>query len=104
MLFGDSLGPFDALWHLFNLFAVPLLMAALAAALVKLACRHELTKIAYTSLATWAMAGNAVTVLAGLLLFGRDGRMATYGALIVVSAAALWWRGFGPGRRRSPSR
>ncbi len=98
-LFGYSLGPFDALGHLANLFAVPLLMAALAAALVKSACRRELSSVTYISLAKWAMAGNAVTVLAGLLLFGRDGRMATYGALVVVSAATLWWRGFGPGRR-----
>ncbi len=96
--------PLDALWHLANLFAVPLMMGALAAGLVKLAWRRELSNVDYTRLAGWAMAGNAATVLAGLALFGRDGRMATYVAMVLASAVMLWWRGFGPGRARSPAR
>jgi len=30
----------------------------------------------------------------GLVVFGRDGRMATYGLLVAATALALWWRGF----------
>ena len=30
----------------------------------------------------------------GLVLGGRDGRMATYGAMVAVAALTLWWRGF----------
>jgi len=32
------------------------------------------------------------------VVFGRDGRMATYAGMVLASAGALWWRGFGPGR------
>jgi hypothetical protein len=32
-------------------------------------------------------------------VFGRDGMMATYGAMVLASALALLWAGFGPGRR-----
>ena len=87
------MGPLDALWHLANLFAVPLFMAAIAAAFVKLIWRRELSTVAYTSLAGWATVGNAGVVLAGLALLGRDGRMATYGAMVLASALMLWWRG-----------
>jgi hypothetical protein len=31
-------------------------------------------------------------------VFGRDGRMATYGAMVLASSLALMWAGFG--RRR----
>jgi hypothetical protein len=44
------------------------------------------------------VAGLAALVT-GLLVFGRDGRMATYLLLVVAGAGALWWAGFGPGRR-----
>jgi hypothetical protein len=39
-----------------------------------------------------------VALLAGLLIQGRDGRMATYLGMVVACAAGLWWAGFGPGR------
>jgi hypothetical protein len=38
----------------------------------------------------------AVT-LGGLLVFGRDGRMATYALMVLAGAAAVGWVGF---RRR----
>jgi hypothetical protein len=40
----------------------------------------------------------AAVVLLGLVVFGRDGRMATYAGMVLATAGALWWRGFGPGR------
>ena len=49
-------------------------------------------------LAGTAGAAGAVVTLAGLVLLGRDGKMATYGAMVVACAVTLWWRGFGPGR------
>lgn len=88
------MGPLDALWHLANLFLPALLLAALAAGLAKLLWRRELARVRWRALAgAAAVAGGAVT-LAGLLVFGRDGRMATYAALVVACASALWWRGF----------
>jgi hypothetical protein len=36
-----------------------------------------------------------VALLGGLVLSGRDGRMATYAAMVLANAAALGWAGFG---------
>ncbi len=92
------MGPLDALNHLLNLFAVPLALGALAPALAKLLWRRELAAVSWRRLAWPACAACAGVVVAGLVLFGRDGRMATYGAMVAACAVTLWWRGFGPGR------
>jgi hypothetical protein len=93
------MGPLDALMHLGNFFLPAVALGLLAAALAKLLWRRELAPVRFRHLA-WpaALAGAAVTG-AGLVVFGRDGRMATYAAMVVVCALTLWWRGFGPGRR-----
>jgi hypothetical protein len=93
------MGPLDALNHLLNLFLPALGLGTLAAAATKLLWRRELAAVTWRRLAAPACAGSAGVVLGGLVLFGRDGKMATYGAMVVVCALTLWWRGFGPGRR-----
>ena len=95
-----TMGPLDALWHLTNLFVPALALGALAAALAKLSWRRALAGVSWRQLAGPACATCAVVTLAGLLLFGRDGKMATYGAMVLACAVTLWWRGFGPGRGR----
>ena len=92
------MGPLDALNHLLNLFLVPLALGALAALLAKLLWRKELAAVSWRRLALPACAACALVVIAGLALFGRDGRMATYAAMVAACAITLWWRGFGPGR------
>jgi undecaprenyl pyrophosphate phosphatase UppP len=92
------LGPLDALNHLLNLLLVPLALGAVAAALAKLLWRRELAAVAWRRLALPACAACALVVVAGLIVFGRDGKMATYAAMVVACAITLWWRGFGPGR------
>jgi hypothetical protein len=84
--------------HLLNFIApalvVGLLVAALAPLLMKKARSHH----------TWLKQGaiNSVAgllaLLAGLLFFGRDGKMATYAAMLAVCASSQWfaakaWRG-----------
>ena len=93
------MGPIDALWHLGNLLVPALGLAALSAALAKLLWRRELVAVGWRALAASAAVANAAIVVAGLVVFGRDGRMATYAAMVVVCALTLWWRGFF--RRRS---
>ena len=93
------MGPLDALWHLLN-FALPACgVGAIAALAAKLLWRQELQRASWLRLAAWAALAGLAALAAGLLLFGRDGRMATYLMLVVASAGALWWVGFGPGRR-----
>jgi phosphoglycerol transferase MdoB-like AlkP superfamily enzyme len=93
------MGPLDALWHLFNFFVPALGVGALAALGAKLAWRRELAAVSWRRLFLWPFGASAIVLVAGLIVFGRDGKMATYGGVIVASAAALWWAGFGPGRR-----
>jgi hypothetical protein len=93
------MGALDVLWHVGNLFLPALLLGAVAASLAKLMWRKELAQVRWQQLAGPAALACAGTVMLGLLLFGRDGRMATYGAMVLACALTLWWQGFGPGRR-----
>jgi hypothetical protein len=89
------MGPLDAFWHLANLFVPALALGALTAALAKLLWRRELAAVRWCRLAGAAGAAGALVTLAGLVLLGRDGKMATYGAMVVACALTLWWQGFG---------
>lgn len=87
------MGPLDFIWHLANLFGPAVGLALIAPTLAKLLWRDALRSRPWLPLAGWVFAADAGVLLAGLLLQGRDGRMATYVALVVSSAAVLWWRG-----------
>jgi hypothetical protein len=91
------MGPIDAFWHLANLIAPGLGLGLIAAALAKLLWRRELAAVPWRRLATRAASASTVVLLGGLVISGRDGRMGTYGAMVMACAAALWWTGF---RRR----
>jgi hypothetical protein len=93
------MGFFDALGHLLNLLLPALGVAALAAGLAKLLLRQALASVRWTRLAGSGALAGAVAIVGGLALSGRDGRMATYIALVLAVALGLWWSGFGPGRR-----
>ena len=91
--------PLDALWHLGNLFMPALMLGLLSAALAKLLWRRELAAVTWRRLAVPAALACALVTLTGLVVFGRDGKMATYAGMVLACAFTLWWRGFGPGRR-----
>ncbi len=93
------MGPLDALMHLGNLFLPGVALATLAAALAKLLWRKELAPVSFKRLALPAALAAAAVTLAGLVVFGRDGKVATYAGMVLACALTLWWRGFGPGRR-----
>ena len=93
------MGPLDALWHVTNLFVPALALGVLSAALAKLLWRRELAAVGWGRLALPAAVACAFVTLAGLVAFGRDGRIATYAGMVVACALTLWWQGFGPGRR-----
>jgi hypothetical protein len=88
------MGPLDALWHVLNFFAPALGVALFTSALAKLLWRRELAGAAWARLFWWSALAGALVLVAGLIVFGRDGRMATYGAVVVATALALWWAGF----------
>jgi len=88
------MGPLDAFWHLVNFFAPALSVGALGAAAAKLLWRRELAGVGWMRLAGWASAAGAAVLAGGLVGFGRDGKMATYGLMVAACAVALWWSGF----------
>lgn len=87
------MGPIDFFWHLLNLFAVSLLFGLVAAALAKLLWRRSLAGVPWWRLAMAAGGAAAVVTVTGLVVFGRDGRMATYGLMLPAGAVALAWAG-----------
>lgn len=84
----------DAVWHLLNFVAPAIGVALFAASLAKVAWRRELAAVSWRRMVLWAALAGVVVLVAGLVVFGRDGKMATYAALVVASALALWWVGF----------
>ena len=93
------MGPIDALWHLLNFFAPALGVAVVASLIAKRLWRRALKGVSWRRLIVWATACGAAVLMLGLIVFGHDGKMATYGAMVFACAAALWWVGFGPRRR-----
>lgn len=93
------MGFVDASIHLLNLFAPALGLSIISATLAKLVWRRELRGLRWATLVLWVCGACSVVTIGGLLLTGRDGRMATYSAMVLAAAGALLWAGFGPGRR-----
>lgn len=93
------MGPIDALIHLLNFLSPALVLGGIGAGLAKLVWRQELRPVRWWRLASWASGASAVVSVMGLIVWGRDGRMATYAAMVLACAAALWWGAFGPSRR-----
>ncbi len=93
------MGPIDALNHLFGFFWPALALGGGTAGLAKLVWRNDLRSVRWARLAGWATGACAIASTAGLVVFGHDGMMATYGLMLLASALALLWAGFGPGRR-----
>ena len=82
------------LWHVLNLFGPAIGLGLLAPALAKLLWWRELRAVGWPGLVVWVTGAGAVVTLLGLVLLGRDGRMATYIALVISAALVLWWRGW----------
>jgi hypothetical protein len=88
------MGPFDALWHLLNFFAPAVGVALATTFMAKLVWRRDLAGVAWRRLLIWTTVAGALVLVGALAIFGRDGRMASYGALVAATALALWWAGF----------
>jgi len=84
------MGPLDQLYHLANFLAPALavgLLLALAGPLVSKKSPVALGFIAQTAIN--CIAGSVALGL-GLWFFGRDGKMASYAALLVFAASSQW--------------
>lgn len=92
------MGPLDAVWHLLNLFAPALGVGCITPLLAKLLWRRSLQGSLWR-LCLWATLAGALGLVVALVVFGRDGKMAGYGVIVVCAAVAIWWAGL----RRTPS-
>ena len=88
------MNPVDAFWHFANFFAPAVVTGFIAAGATKLLWRRELAGIGWGRLGGWASAAMAAVLMLSLVIFGHDGKMATYAAMVVACALALWWVGF----------
>ena len=88
------LGTLDAIWHLLNLFGPAAGLALITPALAKLLWRRDLKSAGWARLAFWVFGACALVTVAGLVVFGHDGKMATYAAMVGACALAVWWVGF----------
>ncbi len=93
------LEPLDAAWHLLNFFGPAIGVGLIAAALAKLCWRSELKKVGWLRLSANASAWATLVSIGGLVVFGHDGRITTYAAMVAAVAFSLWWVGFRPFRR-----
>jgi hypothetical protein len=83
--------PLDQFFHAFN-FAAP----AVALALLLPVCARFLIRRSGFTLSLWVQQAihlivGVLVLGAGLWYFGRDGKMATYAALLVASASVQWF-------------
>lgn len=87
------MGVLDALLHVLNFLAPALGVGLLTATFVKLLWRQALRGTAWTRLAAAGSVASAVALVAGLLFFGRDGKMATYGLMLLLCTLSIGWFG-----------
>ncbi len=88
------MGPFDALIHLANFLMPALAMALLLPSLARLLWWRKLRPVGWGLMARRVGLTGVAVLVAGLVLIGRDGAMATYAALVLASALVLWWTAF----------
>lgn len=89
------MGALDLLWHLLDLFALAMLFGGVAAGGAKLLWRRRYATQPWPRLLLAACGSAAVVTLAGLIAFGRDGRMATYLLMVLAVVVMLGWLGRG---------
>jgi len=79
--------PAGLIWH-FGGFVVP---ALLVAVLLWPAIAFRRPSRGRWAPLGWLVLAGVMVLLAGLVWFGRDGRMATYAAMVVVQGSLVWW-------------
>lgn len=89
-----SVNLLDLLNHLANLLLPGLVTGGMAAALTKLLWRRDLAAVSFWRLACFAALAGMAASIAGLVVFGSDGRMLTYLFMVAGCALALAWGGW----------
>ena len=81
----------DVIYHCLNFVAPAVSVAALLALVLWWRAKHVRART-WRPWAWLSLAG-VLVLLAGLVWFGRDGKLATYGAMVALQGAmCAWWR------------
>ncbi|WP_372657058.1 hypothetical protein [Hydrogenophaga sp.] len=78
------------LWHLAGLLAPALVVASLLWLGLRLRPARVVVRSPAMQFGVLALTG-VLVLLIGLAYFGRDGKMATYAALVLAQGTATWW-------------
>nr|WP_315496561.1 hypothetical protein [uncultured Rhodoferax sp.] len=85
------MGPLDLLNHLLNFVAPALALGAVLAYLAPVFIKNKALARTRTAQAAINCVVGALALLAGLVFFGRDGKMLSYAALVLATASSQWW-------------
>ncbi len=84
------MGPFDLLNHLLNFLAPAAWVAVIVTLAVRIFMKKRPAALTLKAQAAINFVVCLITLLLGLLLFGRDGKMATYAAVVILGATSQW--------------
>ena len=82
------MGFLDLFNHLFNFFAPAWVVAVMLAFVAPFIYKKKLVARVFIAQAAINFVVSAVVVVAGLWFFGRDAKMATYGAMLLAGSIA----------------
>jgi hypothetical protein len=85
------MGPLDLLIHLLNFVAPAAVVSLLTVLMARLSLRKQAMPLVWWAQAAINFVVCVLALLGGLWFFGRDGKMASYAALLVCCATSQWW-------------
>jgi hypothetical protein len=86
------MGPLEQIIHTFNFIAPAWGVALFCVLMARLAARRWLSLAAWSLVKQTLVSGvlGTAVLTGGLILWGADGKMATYSALVIVCGTAQW--------------
>jgi uncharacterized membrane protein YdcZ (DUF606 family) len=85
------MGPLDLINHLLNFLAPAFVVGVMLAILAVISGRNKAASHGLYAQAAINFIAGVVALGLGLWFFGRDGKMATYAAMVVACASTQWW-------------
>ena len=85
------MGFFDLLNHVLNFLAPAAWMAVAMSLVSRIFKRNRPLKPSIRAMAAINFIVSVAALLLGLIVFGRDGKMASYLAMVVLCATSQWW-------------
>ena len=85
------MGPIDLFFHLLNFAAPALVVGLLTALAARIFMKKKSLALRWIAQAAINFVVCLLVLVGGLWFFGRDGKMATYAALVLACATSQWW-------------